>query len=189
MRQLALKAFIALAAIAATPAGASTVVTGQWYTFGYGAAGTALVGGDSYVLGTDPTSIAAPDPSWDFTLATGGTLTVVDGFMSGDRFAIDDNGSLLGDTSINVGVGSCKSDIICALDNPKFSQATFSLGAGSHSITGSVLESPFNTGSGFFYISTVAALPEPSTWAMMLLGFGAAGIALRRGRKTALISA
>jgi hypothetical protein len=33
------------------------------------------------------------------------------------------------------------------------------------------------------------SLPEPSTWAMMLLGFGAAGIALRRSRrKTALIS-
>jgi hypothetical protein len=33
------------------------------------------------------------------------------------------------------------------------------------------------------------ALPEPSTWAMMLFGFGAAGIALRRSRrKTALIS-
>lgn len=28
-----------------------------------------------------------------------------------------------------------------------------------------------------------AAVPEPSTWAMMLLGFGAAGLALRGGRK------
>jgi hypothetical protein len=33
------------------------------------------------------------------------------------------------------------------------------------------------------------SLPEPSTWAMMLFGFGAAGVALRRSRrKTALIS-
>jgi hypothetical protein len=33
------------------------------------------------------------------------------------------------------------------------------------------------------------SLPEPSTWAMMLFGFGAAGVALRRSRrKTTLIS-
>ena len=34
-----------------------------------------------------------------------------------------------------------------------------------------------------------AAVPEPSTWAMMLLGFGAAGIAMRRGRKPKLATA
>jgi hypothetical protein len=34
-----------------------------------------------------------------------------------------------------------------------------------------------------------AAVPEPSTWAMMLLGFGAAGVALRRGRKPKLATA
>jgi hypothetical protein len=31
-------------------------------------------------------------------------------------------------------------------------------------------------------------LPEPSTWAMMLLGFGAMGIAIRRSRKKTLVS-
>ncbi|HEY1216455.1 MAG TPA: PEPxxWA-CTERM sorting domain-containing protein, partial [Bryobacteraceae bacterium] len=30
---------------------------------------------------------------------------------------------------------------------------------------------------------TLTQLPEPSTWAMMLLGFGAMGIAIRRSRK------
>ena len=33
------------------------------------------------------------------------------------------------------------------------------------------------------------AVPEPSTWAMMLLGFGGIGIALRRRRKTAGVAA
>lgn len=32
-------------------------------------------------------------------------------------------------------------------------------------------------------VVTPGAVPEPSTWAMMLLGFGAAGAALRRSRK------
>ncbi len=31
----------------------------------------------------------------------------------------------------------------------------------------------------------VPAVPEPSTWMMLLLGFGAVGAALRRNRKTA----
>jgi hypothetical protein len=35
-----------------------------------------------------------------------------------------------------------------------------------------------------FNLAQAAPVPEPATWAMMLLGFGAAGTALRRGRKT-----
>ena len=31
-----------------------------------------------------------------------------------------------------------------------------------------------------------SAIPEPSSWAMMMLGFGAAGYALRRRRKSVL---
>jgi hypothetical protein len=33
-------------------------------------------------------------------------------------------------------------------------------------------------------LSSAAAVPEPSTWAMLLLGFGAAGFAMRRRRNT-----
>lgn len=35
---------------------------------------------------------------------------------------------------------------------------------------------------------TIAAVPEPGTWAMMLLGFGGIGVALRRRRKPAMIA-
>jgi hypothetical protein len=35
---------------------------------------------------------------------------------------------------------------------------------------------------------TVGAVPEPGTWAMMLMGFGGMGFAMRRRRRTSLIS-
>jgi hypothetical protein len=35
---------------------------------------------------------------------------------------------------------------------------------------------------------TIQSLPEPGTWAMMILGFGAVGFALRRKRRPALLS-
>jgi hypothetical protein len=36
--------------------------------------------------------------------------------------------------------------------------------------------------SGLFTIGVVQAVPEPSTWAMMLLGFAALGFAFRQSR-------
>jgi hypothetical protein len=38
------------------------------------------------------------------------------------------------------------------------------------------------------YTSNPPGVPEPATWAMMIFGFGAAGVAMRRRRKQALIS-
>jgi hypothetical protein len=35
---------------------------------------------------------------------------------------------------------------------------------------------------------TITALPEPATWGMMIIGFGAVGFTLRRKRRPALIS-
>jgi hypothetical protein len=36
--------------------------------------------------------------------------------------------------------------------------------------------------------SSVGAVPEPGTWAMMLLGFGGMGVAMRRRRRTSLLA-
>jgi hypothetical protein len=42
------------------------------------------------------------------------------------------------------------------------------------------------SGGKNFLISTLTALPEPSTWGMMLLGFGAIGFAMRRRPRNVL---
>jgi hypothetical protein len=44
------------------------------------------------------------------------------------------------------------------------------------------------TGSLAGTITIAQALPEPGTWAMMIVGFGAVGFSLRRKRRPALIS-
>lgn len=56
-------------------------------------------------------------------------------------------------------------------DATAFTQGTFGVINGS-------------TFSGVAFAPTVAAVPEPATWAFMLLGFGLIGSALRRRRET-----
>ena len=47
------------------------------------------------------------------------------------------------------------------------------------------LDSPRGWSNAALYTTgTPPAVPEPATWAMMLLGFGAAGAAIRRSRRT-----
>lgn len=60
--------------------------------------------------------------------------------------------------------------------NPTFTLGTFNLSGG------------FTAGPATLTISrAVAAVPEPGTWAMMLIGFGAIGFAVRRRRPTAMV--
>ena len=60
-------------------------------------------------------------------------------------------------------------------------------------LTGSYdLDGRYTSGFGISHgnynltISQVAAVPEPASWAMLIFGFGAAGVAIRRTRATTL---
>ena len=56
---------------------------------------------------------------------------------------------------------------------------------GSYSLLGSISDSE-TTSTYNLKISQVAAVPEPATWAMLIFGFSAAGVAIRRTRATTL---
>jgi len=66
------------------------------------------------------------------------------------------------------------------------------LGAGTYSVWLQEI-SPTPQGTNprlpFSFAFIVSGVPEPSTWAMMLLGFGAMGLALRSQRRTAAATA
>ena len=67
---------------------------------------------------------------------------------------------------------------VWALLNP----VTVGLGTHTISVVGTLL-GPTGSYSGTL---NVAAVPEPATWAMMLLGFGAMGLVIRRRRQPVL---
>lgn len=57
--------------------------------------------------------------------------------------------------------------------------------ASTQSIYGQVNDTFYSNNGGAFSVS-VAAIPEPETWALMLVGFGAIGSALRRRQKVSV---
>ena len=129
--------------------------------------------------------------AFDFTIAAGsiGTLTVVDAGFAGDTFNITNFGAALGTTS-SVATGTTDGPVVfdfdAALADSSFSRGVFTLGAGSYSISGSLLQSVLDAGvalnstNGAVSLSIAAAVPEPSSYALLLLGLCIGGVVTRR---------
>lgn len=173
-----------VALLLASPAAAAPIVLNQWYNFGFGGVGAGLTDGGGTINGINPASVDAPATPWTFTLSSPGTLYVTDGFLSGDQFEITDFGGVIGATSAP-GNGNCGNNITNCWNDATMSKGTFALAAGNHSISGTVLLSPFGSGAGFFQVvgRGGGAVPEPGTWLMMIGGFAVMGGALRRRQR------
>lgn len=182
MRRILHAAFAFLiAGAAAAPLKAAPISTDQWYTFGFDGVGSSLSSGLGFILGTNPPSLAAPDPAWTFTNAAPVQLVVSDGFASGDQFSFFDFGVLIGTTSASTSGDQCNEDITACLADDSFSHGSFLLGPGNHSITGEQISGI--TGAGFFQIASTT-VPEPMS--LGLFGAGIAGLAfMRRKRRRA----
>jgi hypothetical protein len=155
---------------------------GSWHAFDVDP-GVAMTGGFEWI------SLDGSALAFDALLDEAAVLTIVDAGFAGDVFEVFDNGVSLGLTSpasdsypASVGL-----DFAAALASGTHSTAQFSLGAGSHRITGRLWASALDS-SGAAIDATVgavmlSAIPEPST--AVLLGAGmllAGGFVHRRHR-------
>jgi hypothetical protein len=161
------------------PASADPIgVDGSFHEFSFGAATSAVVtcGGVSCTPTVNPLAEQTSSPPWTFSGPA--EVLITDLFQAGDRFEVFDNLSSLGVTSVvaNTGVSTCNGDIGCALASLAYSHASFSLGAGAHSITIDIIQNATRTSGGAAVFSAVAAVPEPGTW--LLLGSGLASLGL-----------
>lgn len=138
-------AAILLAAVAAfsAPARAGAILPDStWNTFDVDSV-TANDGGLKWI------DVNTGDPlSFTFTLSKAARLDIADGGFGGDVFRVFDNGTLLGTTSaaINTYPDSLGLDFDTAFADPRYTHASYLLGAGSHIVTGELAVSALYLG-------------------------------------------
>jgi Domain of unknown function (DUF4394)/PEP-CTERM motif len=155
------------------------------YVLRFNPAPLALVPGVNvaYAAGTtglgDPDIIAAGYTFNDNNAATGTTLFVLD--SANDILATQNaaTGVLTRVGALGVNIGARTSFDISGANNNAFVQAGNVLY--NINLTTGALSAIGNTDRTLFGLT--AAVPEPSTWAMMMIGFGAVGAAARSSRR------
>lgn len=127
-----------------------------------------------------------------FTTTSYTDFNITDSYYTGDQFLV----LVLGPTSFftatstpgpNTGYGVFGDDAVTDFDlafaDPNFSHGSYSLAPGAYTVFGDVFQSPYGYGTG----AVELAVPEPASWAMMLLGFGVlGGMARRRASRGAV---
>lgn len=155
-----------------------TVQTGALYANQYGNPGADMEGSEE--LGGGVLDIVATDGSlFTFTgldyaawssSAAGSQILTIRGFLGGIEQGVE--GYNLANTATFV---------------PSYTNWTGFSASGLSGVTIDTLSIELNAGEGYFQaIDNVqlSAVPEPATWATMIVGFGLAGAALRRRRLT-----
>jgi hypothetical protein len=123
----------------------------EWVRLGYVWGTTEIVGcqpadPDGNGCAPDTYSVAGDSPPWTFEVGSeGATLTVVDGWLFGEQYAVSDNGTPIGNTSAAPVVGECGGNPDYCLTTDA-SKGYFELESGMHSITMTETTGIFMTG-------------------------------------------
>ncbi len=175
---------VALALIGATTLGlasaASATITVNAASMSY-TGPSSLDGGVTTTIGYSEAGLTSPTFTEWLTFTD--TLAAIDSIsLSTSSASVDFTSAYLTDGVTNYAlsfVGQIGSNEFWGLDDTLLGPGTYTLVInGNNRSTGTL--------GGTVTITT--AVPEPATWAMMILGFGAVGFVLRRKRRPALIS-
>jgi PEP-CTERM motif len=140
-------------------------------------------GWDSFSFGGLGSSFST---DFEFTLTAPAVFRITDAFVDGDQFAISNHGTFVSDSSVPANNGfQINADYDAAFASPLFSHFSVNLGPGTYDFTGIVIQNAtgFPDGGGAAAELVASAVPEPSTWAMMILGFAAVGFLVHRRKR------
>ena len=170
----------------AVPASATNLVTNGGFETGDFTGWT--LSGNSGFTGVDNIAHSGSYGGFFGQVGSTGTLSQTLGTVSGQTYTIsfwleDDGGT---PSSFDASFGS--SDLL-ALTNPDAFNYTFYSYSLTASSASTLLSFTFRQDPAYFHLDDIsvapAGVPEPATWAMMILGLGAAGLGLRRRKSIA----
>ena len=127
---------------------------------------------------------------WDSsgTLLASASISSTDTLIDGFRYTNIASVNLISGATYTVGASNFGVNDAYAYDTTVTSAPGIVSGQGRYANGSGLINPTSSNGAGYFggnlqISSAVSAAPEPATWAMLILGFGLAGVALRRRPK------
>lgn len=169
---------VAASVVMAAPASAAVIQTATTTYAGLGS----TIGGQYDILKFNGTS-STVDSSATITLSNLDFTAGSTGFNSGGTTTGSFTNSITIAGAAFTYVIPYSITIGSATDSITLLATTFSRGGFNFATNAVTLTSGGATARGALTANVAAAVPEPGTWALMLLGFGAVGAAMRRQRR------
>ncbi|MFT5283267.1 MAG: hypothetical protein ACJAU4_000948 [Glaciecola sp.] len=177
-KKLALATALSTALISTQASAIPLILDGGWQSFGFEEVGSSW------------------SDNFTFTIASDAFFVVTDAFCVGDRFSFFVNGISAGNTSLPFFDGTCDgptntNDPDFAFASSDWSSGELLLGAGSYTITGTALDSPFGVGAAYAQLTsnsvggppiTPDPVSAPATMLLVLGGLGALSLSRRKSK-------